>query len=607
MLDIHSHRILTTTPNSHRKLTRNPKVTHKILTATPQILTAYELTDTLSVSKLFTDTNFERVFVVKKLLSLVLALIMTAGLLPALAADDLPPLPQDVSCIPLPQPVAENEESAAAARFYPHGCHNWATVFTAYRTMSFNAVEIYTFIVGGKYKLYIDIYPENAPVPPVSVSYIHQDGSGGWNEYYPSAAGGVNAYSYEGVTTVSESWERIILSQPINVTEGDKVAISILFDRSIISKALLAFTDEATMREAYHPGFYSDYVSACEMAPMAPYVGCLRPAAVKDEYGNDVEDPELPKPQDSPKKEEGCCIDYSHRDLTVSGQIDGADASGFLINLTKDTLAYPDTYIPAAFSVDGGNKWRAVKPNTFSRFARMLNKDLTLHLSEVTIDKKTKKPPSGTEIVKFAKIAKRPPALKLRVNYSLAADATGKTAGQWVVSEKGGKTAVKQDVQVGVADAAKKNKVLDEKGFGHFYEHCGICVKPLEGTRPGKYVYHIRTAPKQSGTTYTAGGKARRITARSELKETRIKPKTHKKTGVETIKLKKGDYIFAGMPNGLGANPQNISGTAVIANGNVRYSAERSVATVTNVNGEITVWRGATEKKPASKKQVIQR
>jgi hypothetical protein len=563
---------------------------------------------------MFKDTDFERVFVVKKILSLVLALIMSAGLLPVLAAEDLPPLPQDVSCavvcghesIPLPPP-APDEVSAARPRFFPHGCPNWVTVFTAYRTMSFNAVEIYTFLVGGKYKLYIDIYPASAPVPSFSVRYIHQDGSGGWNESFPPAEGGVNAYSYEGVTTVSESWERIILSEAVNVTEGDKVAISILFDRSISGKNLLAFTDGATMREAYHPGFYSDYVSACELAPMDPYVGCLRPASVKDECGNDVEDPELPEPQEPPKREEGCCIDYSYRDLIVSGQIDGENAPEFFINLTKDTLTYPNTYIPASFSTDGGKKWRAVKPSTFGRFARMLNKDLTLHLSEASIDKKTKKPPSGTETVTFAKIAKRPPALKLRINYALAADVTGKTAGQWVLSEKGGTSAVKKDVQVGVADAAQKNRVLDSKGFGHFYEKLGICVKPLEGVKAEKYVYHIRTAPKQSGTTYTAGGRSRRITARSELKETRINPKTHKKTGVETIKLRRGDYIFAGIPGGLGANPQNISGAVTLANGNVRYSEERSVAAVTDVNGNITVWRGATAKRPSTKKQVIQR
>ena len=282
-------------------------------------------------------------------------------------------------------------------------------------------------------------------------------------------------------------------------------------------------------------------------------------------------------------------IDYSHTDLIVPGSTDG-----FAINLTKEVLEIPENaetpYTIAAFSIDGGLKWKAVKSGMFSdaNFPKLLNKDLTLHISNVPIDRQTKKPPETVVIVTFAKINKRPAAPKLAVNYAIGADLTGTTSGEWVLTERNGTTAVKNGIEIGVANAVRK--AVDDNGYGVFFEgdKNGIPVKTLPSSnKVEKITYFIRTAPTaptQAGQAYTAAGKSRKITASSEIKQLKaVKPKTDRNTQELTISLKKGLAY-------------TVNDESVISTGNVKV-------TVSVEKGDsVTIWNIATAKKPASKK-----
>ena len=300
--------------------------------------------------------------------------------------------------------------------------------------------------------------------------------------------------------------------------------------------------------------------------------------------------PDPPDPPDEPTEppeHTGCCIDYSHDDILVPGSADG-----FEINLTKETITIPATYTSVAYSVDGGTKWKNVKPDTFSdaKFPKLFNKDLTLHLSDKPIDKKTKKPPDDAAVVTFAAIGKRAAAPKLTINYLIGADNTGATPGQWVLTEKGGSTAVKENVQIGAADAAKKNKVTDEKHFGCFYDGLtnGICVKELKTAKPIKSIYLIRTAP-QDGPDYKAASKVKKVKALSEIKAPRYKVKTTKasksKEATKTIKYKANTIVSRTDLTTL--HPSN------------------GLLDVMDVTESIWLWTGATAKKPASVKLEI--
>jgi len=311
-----------------------------------------------------------------------------------------------------------------------------------------------------------------------------------------------------------------------------------------------------------------------------------------------IEDGELPvfDPFDDEEPTEppphtynGCCIDYTQSDVTVPGSADG-----FEINLTKETLTIPAAYTPAAFSIDGGTKWRPVTGRlSAERFPRLLNRDMTLHISDKPTDRKTKKPPDDAAIVRFAKINKRAPAPRLTINYLIGADPTGNTSGEWLLTERKSSTAVKNGVQIGVADAGQKSRVMDTNGFGHFYSHCGICVMRLTGPRVTRHVYFIRTAPTQT----TAASRPRRIRATSEQRAVRARVRSRpqrtnrdgsvRTAATVTLPVRKNTYSKM--------------------NGEVKLHNDRATLNVLNHTGTIELWTAATVRRPAGAKLVIER
>jgi hypothetical protein len=296
-------------------------------------------------------------------------------------------------------------------------------------------------------------------------------------------------------------------------------------------------------------------------------------------------------------------IDYSSPDLSLtgvtfsfkSGKSVPADATpndNAKINLTEETLTTEGFNIEA-YSTDGGVTWKAGSLSD-KDFAKLLNKGFELWLCYKDYNKNAGKPQgSGDEhnIIAFAKVNKRPDAPKLTVNYEIAADKTGETPGQWVLTTKGGTTAVKSNIEIALASGKKP----DENGFGIFPETGGIQVKELTGTKPEKTVYYYRTAPTQSGGAYTAASRAKKITVTSELKAPKYKIKE------KAEKLNKDGSVKSSATAVIKAN------TYTRMDGKVTFYGEKATIDVMKVFGTIEFWQSATALKAASAKQIITR
>ncbi len=314
--------------------------------------------------------------------------------------------------------------------------------------------------------------------------------------------------------------------------------------------------------------------------------------------------PTPPPSQPPPDPDYKYGIDYSQPDLIVPSDTEDSAT----INLHQETLLLPEDYYIGSYSLDGGRKWKnGATPFLSSKFPKLFSKDITLWLSNEAIEKTTKKPPKEAQMIKFPKILKRPKTPKLTINYAIAANEAYDSTlaiswenppSMWVLAEKDGRTAIKKNIQIGVA-AGTSGAVPDEFGFGWFYDGMknGIPVMELTGTKVMKTAYVYRVAPTQNGSTYKAASKPRKIKASSELKPTKykVKPTRRNKDGTlkapAIVKLKAGSMVRL-VPT---------SGEATLR----RYTAKTDL-NVQNKQGTASFWIAATAKKPASKKQVIE-
>jgi hypothetical protein len=114
--------------------------------------------------------------------------------------------------------------------------------------------------------------------------------------------------------------------------------------------------------------------------------------------------------------------------VTVTGSVPGT-----FINLTAESVSLGSVSV-AAFSTDGGKKWKAGDLPTGKKFSRLLNKGMTLHVTD-NYDRKAKKPAAGAAVVIFSKIDARPKrnAEKLVPFYG---------DDNWVLAKKGTSAAV---------------------------------------------------------------------------------------------------------------------------------------------------------------------
>ena len=205
-------------------------------------------------------------------------------------------------------------------------------------------------------------------------------------------------------------------------------------------------------------------------------------------------------------------------------------------------------------------------------FSKLLSKGLELEITD-GLSNQGRTPSDSDTVIVFAKISKRPPAPKLRINYLIAADPTGETPGDWVLAEKNGTTAVKSDILIGVASG----KTVDSSGWEKFNdgEKVGIPVK----ASGGKTAYLFKSTAKQDRTAYIPASKARKVSAVSSGKAPRYKVDTKS----NLIKHKGNTYVKVGVD---AAVLQSAKGEVTAA-------------------GTYTFWIGATAKKPASAKQTI--
>ncbi|MCL2082455.1 MAG: hypothetical protein FWH04_04365 [Oscillospiraceae bacterium] len=265
-----------------------------------------------------------------------------------------------------------------------------------------------------------------------------------------------------------------------------------------------------------------------------------------------------------------CCIDYTATATDVIVKSSGTPT----INLTNDSISF-NGFVPLQFEV-GDGKWKNIADNftNQAKFAKLFDKDITLTLK------------SASETVVFPKINKRPPAPKLVVNYEVAADSTGNTPGEWVLTDKvkkGQTPEVNKDVQIGLAlvvDPLKNKfgKTVDADGWGKFFPGAtdGICVRAM-GTKNGKpavmkTTYFYREAAKPNGDgTYTAASKSKKLSVAGEQKPTKYKP---------------------------GAGKAKSDSTYV---NDTLYAKKASLA----LNSGDVIWHGATAKKAATAKQII--
>jgi hypothetical protein len=105
-----------------------------------------------------------------------------------------------------------------------------------------------------------------------------------------------------------------------------------------------------------------------------------------------------------------------------------------VINLSTETVTLPAAFSVAAYSTDGGKKWKRGTLPAENRFPRLLNKGMTLHVTS-DFDRKGKKPAADAQTITFPKIDARPKrnADKLKPFYGDE---------NWVLAKKGSTAAV---------------------------------------------------------------------------------------------------------------------------------------------------------------------
>lgn len=227
-----------------------------------------------------------------------------------------------------------------------------------------------------------------------------------------------------------------------------------------------------------------------------------------------------------------------------------SNASGAYINLTDETITLPDDFTVAAYSLDGGTKWKKGALPADAKFQKLLDKGMTLWLSDGWNDKKViedkkvvaeKGVPKGAAIIKFAKINARPKSNteKLAPYYPVKSDDI------WVLAKKSDSTG--KAVSKGYEYASSSNgKTPDETGW-LMVSDSGFAI--LSGT--AKSTYLVRSAPAGSGSSYTPASKPFKVKPANFGKAPNYKIKTAKDLNdktkkIELIALKKGDAYAVG-------------------------------------------------------------
>lgn len=261
---------------------------------------------------------------------------------------------------------------------------------------------------------------------------------------------------------------------------------------------------------------------------------------------------------------------------TINGTITLSDATAPNINLAAETINLGNFSV-AAYSLDGGKKWKKGELPTDAKFKKLFDKGMTLWLSDgwnakdIKEEKKViekKGIPANANIIKFPKIEKRPKpnTEKLKPFY---------LSETWE-ARKGGTTAASM-----VYEWAETTDKKTPSGEWQTIPNDGFSIQ----SGKTKVTYLFRTPAVADGGTYTPASKAFKLTPANFGKAPNYKIKTDKNTEKQTIKLKAGDYYQIGDAAPVKASAGDFD--------------------VTSLSGIMKVWKGETGKKTRSEKQEI--
>jgi hypothetical protein len=205
------------------------------------------------------------------------------------------------------------------------------------------------------------------------------------------------------------------------------------------------------------------------------------------------------------------------------------DRGDFQINLTKETITFAWGYEPKAFSIDGGIRWRNVRPAMFhpNNFSRLLNSGFRLSVSNMAIDRNTRTIPKESVVVNFQMdILKRPRAPRMTVQQPRPnRREIPALPWTWYLSES---RKITNPISInGIEIGVTAGRTADTRGWGRFSEEPnGVMRMPIQSlsgrTRSVRqWSYMVRTAPRINliveGQYPTAvpASRPRRITVRA--------------------------------------------------------------------------------------------
>ncbi|MCL1808935.1 MAG: hypothetical protein FWG42_04090, partial [Clostridiales bacterium] len=268
-------------------------------------------------------------------------------------------------------------------------------------------------------------------------------------------------------------------------------------------------------------------------------------------------------------------------------------ATAATIYLSDESIVLPADYSVAAYSLDGGEKWKKGALPTGDKFKKLFNKELTLWLSSVWIDKAVKADPEknieavakgvpdNAPLIKFPKFNARPKknADKLKPYYHDQ---------DWVLAKKGETQAVFEGYEY-APSANGKTPTGD-------WEPMPPAGVPIISGK-AKTTYLLRTVPSSAARTPGSASFKVKPANFGKAPSYKMTSKNDKdKNVVTTITLKKGDsYALETAPDVVGAFSPALAGKELL---NVQELVAKG-------NNFLHVKKAATGKKPPSEVQKI--
>jgi hypothetical protein len=247
------------------------------------------------------------------------------------------------------------------------------------------------------------------------------------------------------------------------------------------------------------------------------------------------------------------------------------------INLTRETITLPTGFTVAAFSVDGGTKWKRGALPAADRFPRLLNNKngMTLHITN-NFDQSAKNPATGAQTIEFPAIGARPKrnAEKLRPSYGDS---------HWVLAKKDTTAAV----FTGYEFAPSSNGKTPNNGQWFIMPEDGIPI----ASGSARQTFLVRAAPNGSPTAASTHWRVRPVNFGKvptySIRQVKVSGSSDK---VAAIAFRKGDQYAIGNGDFTPALTDKVT---------IPVSQLREQGTTLRVR------RATTGKRPASLTQTI--